>query len=193
MMPTCGTTHFRASSWNGNNTQWGEDLPGEYDLKEYEVLKITEALAVAINSWDDYPSDDQECWGPQVEVRGTQITFSALGQLAPIEAKSGWDVDFSKRKKLKAILETRLNHDHYNVRIGGTTSIDITRANIDKGFAIKRICDSRQDAATGILFLGDALFEGGNDWAAAEAGCAWKRVSGPEETEKFLEAVWMNL
>jgi len=54
--------------------------------------------------------------------RGSQITFSALGQQAPLDEKSGWDPDFVKRKSLKAILDTII--PEFSVRIGGATSID---------------------------------------------------------------------
>jgi hypothetical protein len=43
--------------------------------------------------------------GEQIEDRGSQITFSALGQHPPVEAKQNWDTDFAKRKKIKAVLD----------------------------------------------------------------------------------------
>ncbi len=43
-----------------------------------------------------------ETWGEQIEDRGSQITFSALGQQAPIEEKKKWDPDFTKREKIKS-------------------------------------------------------------------------------------------
>jgi phosphomannomutase len=36
-----------------------------------------------------------------IEDRGSQITYSALGQQAPLEEKEKWDPDFAKRKKIK--------------------------------------------------------------------------------------------
>src|SRR3546814_14032266 len=34
---------------------------------------------------------DERIWGERIEDRGSQITFSGLGQDAPLEAKEGWD------------------------------------------------------------------------------------------------------
>jgi len=48
----------------------------------------------------------QEGLGKVVEDRGSQVTFSALGQQAPLAEKEKWDPDFAKRKKITAILET---------------------------------------------------------------------------------------
>src|ERR1035441_10285233 len=57
--------------------------------------------------------------------RGSQITFSALGQQAPLEEKKKWDPDFAKRKKIKAILDKLI--PEFSVRMGGATSVDITK------------------------------------------------------------------
>ncbi len=38
-------------------------------------------------------------WGKQIEDRGSQITFSALGQQAPLEAKKVWDTNFCEAEK----------------------------------------------------------------------------------------------
>jgi phosphomannomutase len=34
-------------------------------------------------------------WGELIEDRGSQITFSAIGQQAPLEEKKRWDPDFT--------------------------------------------------------------------------------------------------
>ena len=44
--------------------------------------------------------------GKVIEDRGSQVTFSALGQQAPLAEKEKWDPDFVKRKKIAAILKT---------------------------------------------------------------------------------------
>jgi len=36
--------------------------------------------------------------GELIEDRGSQITYSGLGQFAPLAEKVKWDPDFSKRK-----------------------------------------------------------------------------------------------
>ena len=41
--------------------------------------------------------------GEEIEDRGSQITFSALGQQAPLAEKEKLDPDFAKRKKIKLL------------------------------------------------------------------------------------------
>ena len=77
----------------------------------------------------------EQVWGEVIEDRGSQITFSALGQQAPLEQKDKWDPDFTKRKKIKAILDTLI--PEFSVRMGGATSIDITKPGIDKAYGIR--------------------------------------------------------
>ena len=65
-----------------------------------EKEKIVRSLKQAIES---SAFKAHETWGEVIEDRGSQITFSALGQQAPIEEKEKWDPDFTKRKKMKAL------------------------------------------------------------------------------------------
>src|SRR3546814_7614704 len=67
----------------------------------------------------------EQSWGERIEDRGSQITFSALGQQAPLNAKEQWDPDFAKRKLIQADLRRRM--PGMSVNLGGTTSIDVTR------------------------------------------------------------------
>ena len=80
-----------------------------------------------------------QTWGERIEDRGTQITYSALGQQAPLDAKETWDPDFAKRKAVQTILEGTL--PNFSVRLGGTTSIDVTRPGIDKAYGIHKLRD----------------------------------------------------
>jgi len=50
-----------------------------------------------------------------------------------------WDHDFSKRIKIKAILDTYI--PEFSVRMGGTTSIDVTKPGIDKAYGIRKLRD----------------------------------------------------
>ena len=64
-------------------------------------------------------------WGEVIEDRGSQITFSALGQQAPLDEKKQWDPDFTKRKRMKAMLDKLI--PEFSVRLGGSTSVDVTK------------------------------------------------------------------
>jgi HAD superfamily hydrolase (TIGR01484 family) len=129
----------------------------------------------------------EKVWGEVIEDRGSQITFSALGQQAPLEEKKKWDPDFSKRKKMKMSLDTLI--PEFFVRLGGTTSIDVTKHGIDKAYGIKKLRDTLGIAIDEMIFIGDALFPGGNDYPAKEAGALSIQVKDPHETKRVIEAI----
>lgn len=96
-------------------------------FSDAELTLILAAFAAALKAAG---VADERIWGERIEDRGSQITFSGLGQHAPLAAKAAWDPDFAKRKRLQAALGLAL--PGFAVRIGGSTSVDITRAGIDK-------------------------------------------------------------
>jgi HAD superfamily hydrolase (TIGR01484 family) len=176
LLPTCGTT-FRAY-----DSDWRE-LYSE-DLTAVDKQTITAALE---RTFADSGFKPERAWGQVIEDRGTQITLSALGQAAPLEVKATWDPDFSKRLKIKAAIDPLL--PGFSVRLGGTTSIDVTRAGIDKAYGIRKLRDVLGIPLEQMLFIGDALFEGGNDQPARTTGVACIQVRDPEETQRIIEAI----
>lgn len=176
LLPTCGTKFYR---FNGG---W-EKLYSE-DFSAGEKDKIGRALEQALASAG---YQVQEIWGEPIEDRGSQITFSALGQQAPLEAKKAWDPDFTKRQKIKAILDHLI--PEFSVRLGGTTSVDITKPGIDKAYGIRKLRDTLGIAIPDMIFIGDALFPGGNDYPAKEAGALSIQVQNPHETKRVIEAI----
>jgi phosphomannomutase len=126
-------------------------------------------------------------WGEPIEDRGSQITFSALGQSAPIGEKKKWDPDFTKRKAIKALLDKLI--PEFSVQLGGTTSVDITKPGIDKAYGIRKLVDTLVVAIDEMIFVGDALFPGGNDFPVKQAGVLSIRVRDPNETKRVIEAI----
>lgn len=126
-------------------------------------------------------------WGEQIEDRESQITFSALGQEAPLEEKSKWDPDFAKRQKMKAVLDTLI--PKLSVRLGGTTSIDITKPGIDKAYGIKKLSEVSSIDEQEMIFIGDAIFPGGNDYPATKTKATCIHIKTPEETKRVNEAI----
>ena len=122
-----------------------------------------------------------------IEDRGSQITYSALGQKAPLNEKVRWDPDFAKRKRMKSILDTLI--PEFSVRLGGSTSIDVTRPGIDKAYGIRKLRDVLGIAIDEMIFVGDALFPGGNDYPAEQAGVESIRVRDPQETKRVIETM----
>ena len=176
LLPTCGTKFYKYdSTWN---KLYSDDFTDE------EKEKITSALNKAIGLSND---NNETVWGERIEDRGSQITFSALGQQAPLEEKRMWDPDFAKRKQLKALLEKSI--PEFSVRLGGTTSVDITKQGIDKAYGIRKLRDILGVAIVEMIFIGDALFPGGNDYPAKETGVASIQVKGPQETKRVIETI----
>lgn len=176
LLPTCGTKFF--SYADGWTQLYSEDLTQE------DKDKIIKALNDALKETGFH---EQKHWGDLIEDRGTQITFSALGQAAPLEEKTKWDPDFAKRKTIKAVLDRTL--PEFSVKLGGATSIDFNRPGIDKGYGVRKLRDILAVPIVDMLFVGDAVFPGGNDYAAKEAGVTSLRVRDPHETKRVIEAV----
>ena len=130
---------------------------------------------------------EAKVWGEQLEDRGSQFTFSGLGQQAPIDAKEKWDPDRAKRGALQAELQHLL--PGLSIRLGGTTSIDVTRQGIDKAHALRRLATETAIPIAQMLFLGDALYPGGNDEPARATGVDAIQVRDPAETRTVIEAI----
>jgi hypothetical protein len=176
ILPTCGTQFFQyTGDWK---KLYSEDFTA--DQKEKIVSSLKKAIATA-------GFEVEKTWGETIEDRGSQITYSALGQQAPLEEKEKWDVDFAKRKKIKAILDTLI--PNFSVRIGGATSIDITKPGIDKAYGIRKLRDILGISLKEMIYVGDALFVGGNDYPAEQAGVISIPVRGPGETKRVVEAM----
>ncbi len=124
-------------------------------------------------------------WGEQIENRGAQITFSGLGQQAPVEEKKMWDPTGEKRERLRAALMKRL--PEFSEATGGMTSVDITRKGITKAYGIRKLVEMTGITVSEMLYVGDALEEGGNDYVVVETGVRTQPVFGPEETAKLIE------
>ena len=176
LLPNCGTKFYRFDS------DW-EKLYSE-DFINAQKEKIIGSLKQVIELSGFKP---HETWGEVIEDRGSQVTFSALGQQAPIEEKKKWDADFTKRKKMKVLLDKLI--PEYSVRLGGTTSIDVTKPGIDKAYGIRKLRDTLGIAIKEMIFVGDALFPGGNDYPAKEAGAYSIRVRDPNESKRVIEAI----
>ncbi|MES2213602.1 MAG: HAD-IIB family hydrolase [Patescibacteria group bacterium] len=154
----------------------------EENLTDEEKKKIVSALGMAIQ---ESKIDVSDPYGELIEDRGSQISFSGRGQEAPLDVKKIWDPDKTKRQAVVAILERYI--PEFEMRINANSTIDITHKGIDKAYAIRKMEKLLNLTAHDIVFIGDAIFVGGNDWAAKEAGVECIPVSGPEETEEILK------
>jgi hypothetical protein len=176
LLPTCGTKFYQYTE--GWKKIYSEDFTA--DEKEKIIGSLKKALDAA-------GFKAEKVWGEIIEDRESQITFSALGQQAPLEEKSKWDIDFTKRKKIKTILDTLI--PEFSVQMGGTTSIDVTKPGIDKAYGIGKLRDILGIPLNEMIFIGDALFVGGNDYPVQEAGVVSIPVQGPHETKRVMQAI----
>ena len=176
LLPTCGTKFFQY------NEKW-QELYSE-DLTAEQKKKIIDSLDKAAGE-AGYRAE--KVWGNVIEDRGSQVTFSALGQKAPLAEKDKWDADFAKRKKITAILETLI--PEFSIRIGGATSIDVTKPGIDKAYGMGKLRDTLHLSFKEMIYVGDALFPGGNDYPAEEAGVVSIPVKGPDDTNLVISTI----
>jgi hypothetical protein len=176
LLPTCGTKFFQY------DRKWTE-LYSE-DLSAEQRKKIIDSLDKAAGE-AGYRAD--KVWGDVIEDRGSQVTFSALGQQAPLEEKEKWDPDFAKRKKITAILEKLI--PEFSIRMGGATSIDVTKPGIDKAYGIGKLRDTLHISLKEMVYIGDALFPGGNDYPAEQAGVVSIPVKGPDDTNLVIKSI----
>ncbi|MGB4134970.1 MAG: HAD-IIB family hydrolase [Microbacterium sp.] len=177
LLPTCGTRYLRHDG-TAFAPLYAHDLtPEEKDAALHALRTEAERLGL----WET------RTWGPILEDRGSQITFSALGQQAPRDAKHAWDPDGAKRAALRDAVTAHL--PGLEVRSGGSTSIDITRAGIDKAYGMRRLAEHTGIPLGDMLFYGDRLDEGGNDYPVRAIGVPTVAVTGWEDTADRLDAL----
>lgn len=197
LMPTCGTRYYvhaaRVPAVNGTGgvrTEHSEGADGKggiwtlvyaNDLTPAQVeegFAVVEAEARRLGLWEE------RTWGPVLEDRGSQITFSALGQEAPLDAKKAWDPTGERKGRLRDAVAARL--PELEVRSGGSTSVDITLKGVDKAYGMSRLAEVTGIPGERMLFVGDRLDPEGNDYPVLALGIPCHAVSGWEETASFV-------
>ena len=175
LLPTCGTQYYRITA-DGIQTVYAHKLTDDQKMR---ALAAVEGEARRLGLWES------ETWGDILEDRGSQITFSALGQRAPLEAKVAWDPTGSKKNTLRAAVAELI--PDLEVRSGGSTSVDITHQGIDKAYGMRRLAEQTGIDLDDMLFVGDRLDPDGNDYPVLAMGVACQAVEGWEDTAEFLD------
>lgn len=153
-------------------------------LGEEEKKDIIAALKKLKDKYNLIPMTSEE---DQIQDRGSQVTFSVLGRNAPSKDKAEYDVDKKKRMEFIVFLEKILGKDKYEMKIGGTTSVDITLKGRDKAWAINNFMKISNLKKEEVVFFGDQLQPGGNDYAALSTGVKCVSVNNSEETVRILK------
>lgn len=181
LLPTCGTRYLKYS--NGNLREvYSRQLTSDQKKRAADAL---EWGAGELGLWETDP------WGEIIEDRGSQVTFSALGQAAPLEEKRMWDPSGEKKAALVRMIEDGL--PDLEVRSGGSTSVDITAAGVDKAYGMAALVKETGIAKERMLFIGDRLDPGGNDYAVKQAGWATYSVKGWEDTVQAIHRLVESL
>ncbi len=101
-------------------------------------------------------------WSP-IEDRGAQITFSPIGNTAPVDVKMAYDPDRAKRDEL--LRRIPFVSDDLIVKIGGSTSLDYIHKDRHKGTNVRRLIEHKGWNEDDCVYFGDGLYPGGNDEA----------------------------
>lgn len=179
LMPTCGTRYYRydevGKEWA---LQYAEDLA---DDQKKTIITALESSAKELGYWEKNPT------GAIIEDRLSQITYSALGQQALPDDKYQWDPTGEKKRALRELVAAKI--PEFEVRAGGSTSVDVTRPNIDKAYGMQKLVDILDISRDDILFFGDKLQEGGNDYPVKAMGIDCLDVDKWEDTAQRLESI----
>ena len=186
LMPTCGTRYYR---YNIVKADW-EQVYAE-DFNEAEKKKITDALTKVVK---ELGYDEKKVYGEVIEDRGSQVTWSALGQDIVdhlgdegVRLKEEWDADNAKKNKVREAAAELL--PEFEVRVGGVTSVDVTKPGIDKAYGIRKLMDMLDVGMSEVLFIGDRVQPGGNDYPVKAMGVDSIEIKYWHETASVVEAI----
>ena len=175
LLPTSGT---RMYLWRGS---WIEHYTEHISPQQKERIMIAIDKALRMSQY----KKPTQVYGQLIEDRGSQITFHGLGSTAPHEAKSIWDPRRDIRTKIATIIQETI--PEFDIRIAGMASIDITTRGVNKAFGIRKLEEVFKVTGDEIVFIGDSLFHGGNDYPIRATGIDCISVHSPEETLKLLK------
>lgn len=178
LFPTCGTQYYKFGEGKWERVY----IEGMADQDVKRIVKALECV-VSEEGLNDLPS-----WGERIENRAnSQVTLSALGQQAPVDEKSRWDPDKSKRLRMRSKLQELI--PEFDIKIGGASSIDITKPGIDKAYGVRKMMEYLNLEIEEILFLGDELEEEGNDYPVKAMGVECIKTNGPEHTLEIISEI----
>lgn len=137
----------------------------------------------------------KKVYGDILEDRKSQMSWSPLGQdIVTVLGKKGlklkedWKKNYDHiRTKIANSVAKKL--PNLEVRVGGITTIDVTKKGIDKAYGINQMEKYLKIKIKDMLYVGDAIFPGGNDYAAVRTGIDYIKIETPEDTKKIIRHV----
>lgn len=179
LLPTSGSRRYQ---YDLDKKDWViTDEEGMPPMAKEKTLAILREF-IASNQYGIGPIIDGD---EVIEDRVTQITMSALGQNAPLDKKIIWDPDQAKRKKMLEELAPKL--PEVEINIGGTTTLDFLPKGFNKAKGLIRLLNHFGMVIGDMVFVGDAIFPGGNDYSPFEAGIECVKVIGPSDTKEVIK------
>lgn len=184
LMPTSGTRYYRYAKG-----AWEQQYAEDFTAAEKE--KIIKALQEGLDE-SGYKVD--KTYGETIEDRDSQITLSILGQEIVAELgdegvriKEEWDPDGTKKLKIRDIIQPKI--PAFSVRAAGATSIDVTKPGVDKAYGMRKLMEATGFTMDDILFMGDKIIPGGNDYPVEEMGIDCISVRSWEDTAYAIEGI----
>lgn len=124
-------------------------------------------------------------FGPRFLNKTAMVSFACLGYQVPADMRYTWDPGNERRKLLQAAVSKRL--PDLEVSLGGATTLDVTQKGQNKTRGVAWLSEHLHISPQEMFYVGDALYEGGNDHVVIATGIRTRQTSGPEETASILD------
>jgi len=170
-----------AQCFDRDGTSWKEIYRFGFTREDHD--KIRTALFEAVEGTGLDTSAQK--YGEQFVDYEGYIAYTALGLGAPSAERKAWDPDASKRQELRRALQEKL--PEFDVYIGGATSVDVTPKGINKAYGVLQYAAQKSLPPGDILYIGDALYEGGNDAVVIPTGVQTISTTDPSETMSIID------
>lgn len=185
LFPTCGTAYYNYNS--GWKNVYAHNLSKE---EKTQVRKVFEQVYKEIGY-----KHPKKVYGVILEDRKSQMSFSPLGQeVVTVLGKRGLKMKEEWRRKYDPIRHqiAKLAAKYLpnlEVRVGGITTIDVTMQGIDKAYGVKQMEKYLKIKIKDMIYIGDSIFPGGNDYAVLKTGIDYIKIKSPEETKKIIRHI----
>lgn len=165
-----------------------------YHQKGQEVykneIKLDKEMLKSLERFRKSTTYDGKLYSNYMELRPGMLNFSILGRNCPFSEREkyhNWDNIHHEREKIAKYMND--NFKDYDFSLGGKISIDI----VPRGFGKEQIAHviRKNHPNDKIIFIGDRVVEGGNDYTLAQALRAMENteviaVENPEDVLKYL-------
>jgi phosphomannomutase len=154
-----------------------------FKLTDEERAIIRAAIEQSVE--ETHVLDGLPCFGDRILEKHAQTAYAMLGIQVPSELKYTWDPGNVRRKLLQTAVAQKL--PDFEVLLGGATSIDVTKKGMEKSYGVRWLSEKLGIPPQEMLYIGDALTEGGNDFVVIPTGIQTRQTIGPEETLGIID------